>query len=337
MTFKKLDNGTVEIESEIGADELKKEFAFVLNKMVNEAELPGFRKGKAPQKMIQDKVGDLKILEEATFNLIEKAYPSLVETNKIRPVSSPKVEILKLEIDQPVRFKVTVSVLPEFELPDYKEIAARENKKEVKGEDLKATEKEIEDVVLQIRTANQSKEDREAKKEPPELTDSDVEKLGKFSSVIDLRAKIKENIAKEKENKLRDKKRAATIDNLVSSTKINVPDVLIQSELSRMFSQFSADVERMGLKPELYLKQIKKTEEDLFKEWRLDAEKSAKLQLIIDKIADIEKIQPEESKIEREIEHLMLHYKNADKDKVRSYVETVLTNDMVFLFLESVK
>jgi trigger factor len=192
-------------------------------------------------------------------------------------------------------------------------------------------------VMLEIRNANQSKEDRDAKKEPPELTDDDAKKIGKFEGVADLKAKIKENIGKEKEVRARDKKRAEMIEVLVSALKVSVPEVLIQSELNKMFAQFSGDVQRMGLKPEDYLKQINKTEQDLFKEWRVDAEKSAKLELLLDRVAEEEKLLPEEEKIKREVEHLTLHYKDAEPERIRTYVENMLRNDMVFEFLEGQK
>ncbi|MFC1775564.1 hypothetical protein ACFLY0_01860, partial [Patescibacteria group bacterium] len=85
------------------------------------------------------------------------------------------------------------------------------------------------------------------------------------------------------------------------------------------------------------IKHIKKTEEDLKKEWRTDAEKRAKTQLVLNKIAVEEKIVPEKEKIDHEVKHLMEHYKDADENAARSYVETILTNELVFQFLEGGK
>jgi len=83
------------------------------------------------------------------------------------------------------------------------------------------------------------------------------------------------------------------------------------------------------------LKHLKKNEEELKIEWRPDAEKRAKLQLVLNKIADVEKIVPEKEKIERDVENLKNMYKDASEERIRTYVETVLTNEKVFEFLES--
>ena len=84
-----------------------------------------------------------------------------------------------------------------------------------------------------------------------------------------------------------------------------------------------------------YLVHLKKTEEDMKKEWTKDAEARAKTQLIINKIADEEKINPEKADLEKEIDHIMEHYPDADRNRTIGYVEMVMTNEKVLEFLES--
>lgn len=334
MTLKKLDNGEVSIEANLSAAMLKEEFDKILTAATAEAEMPGFRKGKAPQKMVLETLGEARLLDEAALHLIEDAYPDLVKENDIKPVSPPKVEIMKLALGNPLEFRITVSVLPEFEVPDYKTLAKEVNKKEIPAEELVASDKEVDDVLLEIRKANQPKEDKDASKEPVELTDEDAKRITGLQTLSELKTRIKENISKEKEVRAKNKKRAEIIDKLLSSTSLDVPEVLIQSELNKMFAQFSSDVERMGRKVEDYLKDIKKSQDELLKEWRVDAEKSAKLQLLIDKVAVKEGLQLDEEKVKREVEHLLAHYKDADPSRVRTYVETILMNEQVFELLE---
>ncbi len=125
------------------------------------------------------------------------------------------------------------------------------------------------------------------------------------------------------------------IKEILSETKMELPDILLESELSRMIAQFKHDVTQMGLKFEDYLTHIKKTEEDMRKEWAKDAEDRAKTQLIIDKIAEIEKLTPEKDLVEKEVGHIMEHYKDADPDRARDYVAMIMTNDKVLEFLET--
>jgi trigger factor len=93
----------------------------------------------------------------------------------------------------------------------------------------------------------------------------------------------------------------------------------------------------MGLQPEEYLKHIKKTWEALRKEWRPDAEKRAKTQLILQKISLEEKIEPKKEDAEKQSKHLMKQYKGADPERVKAYVEMILVNDAVIKFLEEQK
>ena len=68
---------------------------------------------------------------------------------------------------------------------------------------------------------------------------------------------------------------------LIKDSKIDMPKALIENELDKMEGQFKGDIANMGLQPEDYLKHIKKTWEDLRKEWKPDAEKRSKTQLIL--------------------------------------------------------
>ncbi len=112
---------------------------------------------------------------------------------------------------------------------------------------------------------------------------------------------------------------------------------MIETEINRTEAQFKADIERMGVKLDDYLKHAKKEIADIRKEWRPDAEKKAKLQLVLNEIAKKEDIKPSAAEIEAEVSHIIAHYKDADRERAAVYAETVLTNDKVFEWLEGQK
>jgi trigger factor len=93
----------------------------------------------------------------------------------------------------------------------------------------------------------------------------------------------------------------------------------------------------MGMTVEDYMKQVKKTEEDMRKEWRPDAEKRGKLQLVWSAIADKEKIAASPEAIEEEVKHILEHHTDADPARARAYITMMLNNEKVFEFLESQK
>jgi trigger factor len=171
----------------------------------------------------------------------------------------------------------------------------------------------------------------------PELTDDFVKTLGDFNDIPDFKNKLSDMIAEQKRDEATEKLRIRISDALADATKTEIPDIMIESELDRTQAQFSADVERMGVKLEDYLKHAKKTLEEVRTEWKPHAEKKAKLQLILNEIAKQEKIAPTKEEVEEEVSHIVEHYKEADRERATTYAETVLTNEKVFAWLEKVE
>jgi len=346
VEVKKLEHSEVEITGTITKDAFESFRAKALKSLNNEVTIPGFRKGHVPEKTLIQKVGEMPILEEMAEMAIAENYPEIIKEHKIETLGRPYISITKIAKDNPLEFKAKTAVLPAVELPDYKKIA-----KEVmseKDEKIEITDKEVEDTVVQIRKSrvdhskhdhSLSKEEHEKQleKEMPELTDEFVQSLGDFKNVEDFRTKIKEGLKAEKEQKAKEKKRIKIAEALIGATKIDLPEIIIENELDKMESQFNDDVNRMGVKPEDYLNHIKKTYEEMRKEWRKDAEKKAAFQLILNKISLEEKIVPDMKQVEAEVSHILAHYKNADADRARIYAASLLTNEKVFEFLESQK
>lgn len=81
------------------------------------------------------------------------------------------------------------------------------------------------------------------------------------------------------------------LETLVEKTKIDVPEYLVAYELEMMLGQFKSEVERAGVKWEDYLTHIKKTDDDIRKEWKDAALTRIKAGLVISKIAETEKLE----------------------------------------------
>jgi len=152
-----------------------------------------------------------------------------------------------------------------------------------------------------------------------------------------MKEKIKENIITDKKLKAVEKKRALIMEALVKESDFEVPDILIDSEVSKYMAQMQDEIERAGGKFADYLSHIKKTEDDLKKEWRDPSEKKAKIQLIFNKIAETEKLEPNKEVLENEVKQILEHYPSSSEENARIYVETVLLNSEVLKLLESQK
>jgi FKBP-type peptidyl-prolyl cis-trans isomerase (trigger factor) len=96
-----------------------------------------------------------------------------------------------------------------------------------------------------------------------------------------------------------------------------------------------SDITQMGLKFEDYLKHLNKTTEDLRKDFRVDAEKKAKLALILNEIAKEEKIIADPQLVAKEVAMILEQYKEADPERAQMHAEDVLTNEKIFQFLEN--
>jgi len=174
--------------------------------------------------------------------------------------------------------------------------------------------------------------------ELPELTDEYVKTLGEpgqFETVADFKEKIKEHLAIEKEKEVHAAHRAKITDKIVEASAMNLPRILIDSEIEQMFAQMNEDLKRANLEMDDYLKHIKKTKEDLIKEWEPAAEKRAQLQLILNEIAKKEETKPDQAQVDAQVDQLMEQYKDADEARVRVYVESVMTNESIMKMLEN--
>jgi trigger factor len=171
----------------------------------------------------------------------------------------------------------------------------------------------------------------------PELTDEIVKTLGQpgqFETVADFKTKLREHLEIEKKNETTAKHRAAITDAIIEKTDLTLPKILIESEQAQMWAQMQDDIGRNDLKMDDYLAHIKKTKEELFAEWQPAAEKRAKLQLVLNEIARVREMKPDETEVATQAAQLMERFKDADKQRVTLYVASMLMNEEVMKELE---
>lgn len=218
--------------------------------------------------------------------------------------------------------------------------AAAKPEKDTDGTTTLPTPETVEKEHVHTEDCNHDDEEKEEKPEDiklPELTDEYVKTLGQpgqFETVADFKIKLKEHLSIEKEREITGKNRANITDAIVEQSNFTVPQVLIDAEVKQLQSQMEEDLKRAQLKFEDYLKHINKTKEELVKEWTPSAEKRAKLQLVLNAIAKQEEIKPDEKEVDAEVQKLLAQYKDADETRVRTYIESILTNEAVMKMLE---
>ncbi|MCI8650300.1 MAG: trigger factor [Anaerotruncus sp.] len=128
ISMKTNDDKRVELEIQVSAEDFGKAVDAVFKKNVKKIQVPGFRRGKAPRKMIEKMYGEGVFYEEAVNNTYPAAYEAAVEEKALEPVDHPEIEITEIGKDG-YTFKALVTVKPEVTLGEYKGLAVE--KKEV--------------------------------------------------------------------------------------------------------------------------------------------------------------------------------------------------------------
>ncbi len=340
----KLPNSEFEIEGEIKAETVAEFRAKALKSFSDEVKIDGFRPGHVPEKQIVDKLGELTITEEAGRLALEHHYGEIIQSLDLKAVGSPAVTITKVAPNEAFGFKIKTALMPEVKIGNYKKIAGKVMAEKV---EVVVTDKEVDDSIEELRK-QVAHEEHHAKNpddhghdhgdlELPEVNEDFVKKFGDIKTVAEFRERIKEGVTADKTRKEKEKKRLTAMDEIIKESDVEMPQMLIVSELEKMVAEMSTNISQMGLSIEDYLKHIGKTLEDIKKEWTPDAEKRAKTQLLLNKIAIDEKIELKEEDIKREVDALLNYYKDADRVRATIYVETIMLNEAVWKWLEEQK
>lgn len=145
---------------------------------------------------------------------------------------------------------------------------------------------------------------------------------------------------KTEEGKLKEKERRRTefLEKTAEEIKQDMPKFLVEAEKEKMAEEIKRNIAQAGLKWEDYLKRIKKTEEELKKDWEKDATKRVKYGLILEEIAEKEKTEIVADELEKEAAAMVEYHKNLgqdlDKERVKNYLRGVMRNEKLFRALE---
>ncbi len=145
VTREKTENSQAFLTIEMEPSEVEKSVKEAYHRLVRKADIPGFRKGKAPRAILERYVGRESLFEDALKHLIPQACENAIKEQKIEAFAYPSIEIAKTD---PVVFKATVPLPPTIELDDYHHIQVMPEPAEP------VTEDNINAVIEQLRHQN---------------------------------------------------------------------------------------------------------------------------------------------------------------------------------------
>lgn len=141
-TWEKKEGNEGLLQVTVPAEEVDKALDQAFKKVVKQINVPGFRKGKVPRPIFEQRFGVEALYQDAVDILLPKAYSNAVEEAGINPVDQPEIEVTQIEKGKEFKFDATVTVEPEVELGDYKGL-------EIEKQDTELTDEEVETTINQ--------------------------------------------------------------------------------------------------------------------------------------------------------------------------------------------
>ena len=388
LQVEKMEKNMAKLTIEVSAEDLEKAMQNAYQKAKGRITIPGFRKGKAPRKMIEQMYGKGIFLEDAVNALIPEHYSKAMGESELEIVSQPKIDLVQAEPGKELIFTAEVAVKPEVTLGEYKGVEVPKSDVTVTDEDVDAEVKKeqeknsrtitVEDRAAQLNdtvtidfegsvdgvafdggTATEypltlgsntfipgfeeqlvganTGDDVEVKvtfpeeyqakelagkeaifkcavkkieaKELPELDDDFAQDASEFDTLAEYKEDIKKNLTEKKEKEARAAKENAAVDKAIENAEMEIPDAMVATQTRQMLDDFARRMQSQGLTMEQYFQFTGMTAEKMQEEMKPQALKRIQTRLVLEKIAEVENIQPTDEEVEEEFKKMADAYK----------------------------
>jgi len=140
----KREKAQVNLEVEVPTDTVKEVFSRAFRRVAQKVQVPGFRKGKVPRKIFEQRYGKEPIEDEAFKELYFRIYNQIIKEEKIIPLIHPRVEVIKFSEDEPAVIKLEIATEPPVKLGTYRKIKVKKKK-------IKVNEEEVEEQLKKLQ------------------------------------------------------------------------------------------------------------------------------------------------------------------------------------------
>lgn len=177
----------------------------------------------------------------------------------------------------------------------------------------------------------------------PAADDAFAKSLGSFENLDQLKDNLREGIIREKDAKEHQRLRLAILDAVIAAATVPAPQALVAEELDSMVHRFSDDLKGRGIELPMYLARLKKTEEDLRKEWHGEAERQVRIMLVLREVAKDKNIMVPPQELDDAIKNTVTELMRAghqqdqiDLERLRSALAQRIMTDKTLEFIEGV-
>ena len=392
------EKNMVKLVIEATAEEFEAGLNNAYNKSKSKINVPGFRKGKAPRKIIEQLYGQEVFFEDAANAIIPDAYAKACIESELDIVSQPKISVTQLEKGKPFVFEAEVAVRPEVELGNYKGV-------EVSKVDTEVTDTDVEEEIKKVAEQNSrtiTVEDRAVKdgdmtvidfegfvdgvafeggkgenypltigshsfidnfedqiigmnigdekeinvtfpedyhaeelkgkpatfkvsvkeikeKQLPDIDDDFAQDVSDFDTLDEYKADLKKKIAERKEAEAKRQKETEAIEKIVADSKMDIPQAMIDTQVTRMAEDFAQRLQQQGLSLETYFKYTGLTAEKILDDMKPEAVKRIQNSLVLEAVAKAENIQVSDDEFNAELSKMAEMYK-MEVDKIKEFM-----------------
>jgi len=316
--IQKLPKSIVEVSVTVPWADMAQNWDQTLQKMAQEVEIAGFRKGAAPINMVEQQLGQRlqdEVLKTAMPNFLIEA----LKDTDIVPIDYPQYQLISFVKGNGLQFKATVTNRPTVIVGTYKTIKAiRPQIKPVMDEEV---QKVVDDLfkrwksrnpVAQSKTSTTQSTTGQAgsinfQEGQQQITDTPNDEFAKAmgaTSLTDLKDKIRKDLEANVNYNNELDYEEGILQEVEKITTVELPDILIQDELNRMLVSLQRRVADMGLLLEDYLKGQGKTLEQIKNEWKPQAEKNVRMELGLAEIARQENVTISDTELQAEVDKI---------------------------------
>lgn len=366
---------------EVPVEDLEKAIDGVYQKTKKKITLPGFRKGKAPRKLVEQMYGKDVFLEDAVNDVIPKAYSKAMAESGLEIVSQPSINITQVEHGTPLIFTAEVAVKPDVVLGQYKSIEVskpelyvtedeidlelhkeqEKNARLIPVEDRAAQDGDIvtidyegfvdgksypeakgenyalqlgsgvfipgfEDQLVGVRAeesaeihvtfpdnySNEALRGKDAtfqcqihkveQKELPDLDDEFAMDVSEFDTLEEYKEDIKKNLMSDKKETAKIEKGEEALGKIVGNSQMDIPEPMLEYQVSQLKNDMAARLQAQGMSLQQYLILNNKAMDDLDADLKEKATKNIQNRLVLEKIVEMEDIQPTQEQIDEELQ-----------------------------------
>ena len=412
MKVEKTDKkNEVKLSFTIEASKFEEAIQKVYVKSAKYFNIPGFRKGKAPYKIVEKQYGAQIFYEDAFNEVAGEVYEKELTDAKIEAVSRPEIDIIQMEKGKDLIFTAVVQTKPEVTLGKYKGIELKKVEYNVEEKDIdheighmqernarlvnvedrpvekndttvidfegfvdgvafeggKAENHELvigsntfipgfEDQIIGMKIGEEKdinvtfpeeyfskdlagkaavfkvKLHEIKKKELPAVDDEFAKDVSEFDTIKELKDSIKEKLEEENKNKAKYETEEEAIKTVCDNTEIDIPSGMVETETDNMIKDIEQRLMYQGLNFAQYLQMMGKTEEDMRKEMKEQAERQVKTKLVLGAIVEAEKIEATDEEVKAKLEEMAKNYGKKpeellENENIKNYIKQGIENE----------